>query len=610
VTAIIVADQLTKWYGSRLAVDRVSLEVRAGEVMGLLGPNGSGKTTVLRILTGYLCPSAGTARIAGLDVVDDPLAAKRRIGYVAEEVPLYDSMRVREFLEFMGRMKGLEGRPRVTAIATVVERLGLGPVMSLLTGQLSKGFRQRVAIAQALLADPEVLVLDEPTNGLDPRQIIEIRDLIRSLAGTRTLLVASHILGEIERVADRVAILLEGRLLGVHALGRTERPHRVRLQITGESGRVAACLRGVPGIAGVHIAAPGGARPGTYLADVESPSAAAALAPALIGHGFGLVELREEAQNLEALFLQLTAGPGTPSPADDARRPSSPGPPARVAAPARPGRPEPSPAVTAAAETAMTGAPTDGPGVEAAAGGRGARDARALSHLPALLGKEVRALFSSPIAYALIAVFLFLLGYTFTTILFLNKLATLTHIFFQMSTLFLLIVPAISMRLVAEERKTGTIELLLTAPVRESEVILAKFLASMVLIAVMLTLSGGYAAVLGLYGNPDWGPVYGGYLGLLLFAGALVAVGLLVSSLTANQVVAAVVCLGIFLLLWMIDSLGYLLPDPFDALSVNLSLLARFSPFAFGSVFLSNVGFFLSVIALGLFLAVRALARR
>ena len=233
-----------------------------------------------------------------------------------------------------------------------------------------------------------------------------------------------------------------------------------------------------------------------------------------------------------------------------------------------------------------------------------------MTSLGALVRKEEQAVFSSPIAYALIAVFLLLMGYTFTTILFLNKVATLTHIFFQMSALFLLMVPIITMRLVAEERKTGTLEVLLTAPVREIEVVLAKFVAGMTLIAAMLGLSVAYPVVLAIHGHPDWGPVYSGYLGLLLFAGALVAVGLLISSLTANQIVAAVVCLGLYFLLWMIDSLGYLLPDPFDTLSVSLSLLAHLSPFALGSVFLSDVGFFLSVILMGLFLSVRGLARR
>jgi ABC-2 type transport system permease protein len=231
-------------------------------------------------------------------------------------------------------------------------------------------------------------------------------------------------------------------------------------------------------------------------------------------------------------------------------------------------------------------------------------------HFAALVAKEERAVFLSPIAYALIAVFLILMGYVFTTVLFLNKVATLAHIFFQASVLLLLIVPVITMRLVAEERKTGTLELLLTAPIGEFPIVLAKYIASMTVVAVMLGLSASYAVVLGIYGNPDWGPIYTGYLGLLLLAGALVAVGLCVSSLTANQLVAAVVTLGIFLLLWMIDSLGYLLPDPLDTVAVNLSLLGHFTPFATGAMFLSDLGFFLSLTLLGLFLSVRGLGRR
>ncbi len=233
-----------------------------------------------------------------------------------------------------------------------------------------------------------------------------------------------------------------------------------------------------------------------------------------------------------------------------------------------------------------------------------------MSNFGTLLLKEERALFSSPIAYAVITVFLLIMGYTFTSVLFLNKVATLLHIFFQMSMLFVLMLPVITMRLVAEERKTGTLELLLTAPVREVEIVLAKFAASMTVVVVILGLSASYAVVLGLYGYPDWGPIYSGYLGLLLHAGALVAMGLLVSTLTANQIVAAVVSLGLFLLLWMIDTLGYLLPDPYDTFFVGLSLLGHFTPLATGSLFLSDVGFFLSVTLAGLFLSVRALARR
>ena len=233
-----------------------------------------------------------------------------------------------------------------------------------------------------------------------------------------------------------------------------------------------------------------------------------------------------------------------------------------------------------------------------------------MSSLRSLLGKEATALFASPIAYVVIAVFLLLLGDTFTAFLFLNKTATLVHIFFQAAVLFLLIVPVLTMRQFAEERKSGTLELLLTAPVREIDIVLAKFLACMAVNTLMLALSLTYAFVLHAYGKPDWGPIYSGYLGLVLFTAALVALGLTVSALTANQVVAATVSLGIFLVLWMIDTLGSLLPYPFDNMITGISLLAHFTPFATGAMYLSDVGFFLSLIMLGLFLSVRALARR
>lgn len=233
-----------------------------------------------------------------------------------------------------------------------------------------------------------------------------------------------------------------------------------------------------------------------------------------------------------------------------------------------------------------------------------------MSTLPTLLAKETKALFASPIAYAVIAVFLLLMGYSFTAFLFLNKTSTLVHLFFQAAVLFLLIGPVLTMRQFAEERKTGTLELLLTAPVREIDIVLAKFLASMAMNASMLALTSTYAGVLQAYGTPDWGPIYSGYLGLVLFTAALAALGLTVSALTANQIVAAVVSLGLFMVLWMIDTLGSLLPYPFDNMVQSVSLLAHFTPFATGAMYLSDVGFFVSLILLGLFLSVRALARR
>jgi ABC-2 type transport system ATP-binding protein len=220
-TPAILAEGVSKRYRSFTAVDRVDLSVRRGEVFCLFGPNGSGKTSFLRMLTGYISPSAGRLTVAGHDVVRDGLAAKRKIGYVPEAVPLYGHMRVGEFLRFMAQLRGVAADAIDAAVDRVVRLLALGEVTGKPIRVLSRGYRQRTALAQALVHDPEILVLDEPTNGLDPRQIIEMRALIRSLAGRHTILMSSHILSEIEKTADRAGLLLGGKLLGVRTIAET-----------------------------------------------------------------------------------------------------------------------------------------------------------------------------------------------------------------------------------------------------------------------------------------------------------------------------------------------------------------------------------------------------
>ena len=384
--------------------------------MGLLGPNGSGKTTILRILTGYLLPSSGTARIAGLDIVDDALAARARVGYVPEDVPLYGWMSVREFLAFMARLKGLAGRAAAGSVEAAIERLGLGDVRRMLIGKLSRGYRQRVAVAQALLGDPALLILDEPTNGLDPRQIIEMRGHIRALAGERTVLVTSHILGEIERVADRVAILLGGRLLGVHALGAGGSGQRIRMRVRGPEDAVRACLARVPGVQRVSVERPPGGDARDLLGGFRSGPR---------GGGAGRRRRRRR-------LRPARHGPGACRSGD---------------------------ALPRSHERPLGGA--------------------RVRHFGTLLLKEEKAIFSSPIAYATVAVYLLLMGYTFTAVLFLNRTGELVRVFFQAAVLFLLIVPVVTMRLFAEERRAGTLELLLTSPVREIEIVLAKFAAGL-----------------------------------------------------------------------------------------------------------------------------------
>jgi ABC-2 type transport system permease protein len=233
-----------------------------------------------------------------------------------------------------------------------------------------------------------------------------------------------------------------------------------------------------------------------------------------------------------------------------------------------------------------------------------------LTILRTLTIKEIRALFVSPIAYAVVAVFLVLNGYSFVMTLVMSKQATLVYIFFQSAMLLVLLVPLVTMRQFAEERRGGTLELLLSSPAPEIDIVLAKFAAAMLMLLAMIGLTFTYALVLGLFGKPDWGPVYSGYLGLVLLAGALVSIGLAISALTANQIVAAAVSLGVFGFLWAIDPLAALLPPPVDNWFIGLSLMTRFTPFAVGAMYTSDAGYFLSVILLGLFLTVRALVRR
>ena len=300
---LVVVDGLVKRYGPRPAVRGVSFAIEEGEVIGLLGPNGSGKSTILRVLAGYLPPSAGNVRIAGMDVAADSVAVRAQVGYVPEDAPLYDGMRVVEFLHFMATIKGVAGRAVRGAVTSAAERLDLAPVLGMPIGKLSRGYRQRVAIAQALVNDPPLLILDEPTNALDAYQVIAVRALVRSLAGRRTVLVASHVLTEIERVASRVMILVDGRLLTTDAMREAGTAVQLRLRIAGHRPAILAALQQIPGLID---AAPADAAE-SYLVEIAPGQLKVAdLARAIVGQGFALSELAEVKPDLERVFLELT----------------------------------------------------------------------------------------------------------------------------------------------------------------------------------------------------------------------------------------------------------------------------------------------------------------
>jgi ABC-2 type transport system ATP-binding protein len=314
MSPVVLAQHVTKWYGPRRAVADVSFTIEPGEIVGLLGPNGSGKSTIFRILCGYLAPSAGSVQVAGHDVVTESIEVRRAISYVPEDAPVYDHMRVAEFLQFMASIKRLRGAAAKRAIEEAAERVDLGRVMTLQAGKLSRGFRQRVSIAQALLGDPQLLILDEPTTGLDPHQVIAVRDLIHSLAGQHTVLLATHVLPEIEKIAHRVMIMLDGRLLTSDALHERAGDLELRLRAAGPEAAVRSTLGAVAGVHGIAVrSSPGGETSSegeTYLVKVERrPILAADIVAALTARGIAVFELTEAAPDLERIFLDLTRRP-------------------------------------------------------------------------------------------------------------------------------------------------------------------------------------------------------------------------------------------------------------------------------------------------------------
>lgn len=307
MSSVVLAQHVTKWYGPRRAVIDVSFAIEQGEIVGLLGPNGSGKSTIFRMLTGYLVPTSGRIEIAGRDVVADSLAVRRVISYVPEDAPLYDHMRVGEFLHFMAEIKGLRGTAARTAVDAAAERLDLSCVMTLLTGKLSRGFRQRVSIAQALLGNPQVLVLDEPTSGLDPHQVIAVRDLIRSLAGSHTVLIASHILPEIEKIASRVMILLDGTLLTADALKEKARDVTLQLSAAASEAAIRDVVTRISDVRTVSVDSGESAGVRHYLITAEPrASLAAEVLAALVKNGIAVSGLSVCRPDLEQVFLELT----------------------------------------------------------------------------------------------------------------------------------------------------------------------------------------------------------------------------------------------------------------------------------------------------------------
>jgi ABC-2 type transport system ATP-binding protein len=315
---VIEVLNLTKSFGGRPAIKGVAFKVEKGEILGFLGPNGAGKTTTMRILTCYMPPDAGTARVDGFDVFEQSMEVRRRTGYLPENPPLYNEMVVRSFLDFVAKIRGVPKSRRRSRVDAAIERCGLRDVSRRLIGNLSKGYRQRVGLAQAILHDPPVLVLDEPTVGLDPEQIIEIRSLIRGLGGDHTIILSTHILPEVTVTCSRVAIISYGEIVLTDRLdGLAEAAaagaERIRLRVARDGAEVAARLGRVPGVASVHAEG----TPGLYEVRTDrSEAAREAVAAAAVGGGFGLLEMAVVTRTLEEIYLEATRRlPAEPEPA-------------------------------------------------------------------------------------------------------------------------------------------------------------------------------------------------------------------------------------------------------------------------------------------------------
>jgi len=308
---MIEVENLTKRYGRTTAVDGVSFRVQKGEILGFLGPNGAGKTTTMRILTCYLPPTEGTARVAGYDVFQAPLEVKRRVGYIPETPPLYPDMDVGGFLDFCAKIKGVPSASRKARIDEAVDKTRIGDVRRKLIGQLSKGYRQRVGLAQAILANPDVLILDEPTAGLDPKQIIETRELIKGLGGDHTIVLSTHILPEVSMTCGRVVIINKGKVVAEDTPENLTRRLRgagaLRVDVRGEAAAAASeAVRSVPGVLSVRARAEA---PEATTLEVEAEAGRdvrADIARAVVSRGLDLLALQQVGMSLEEIFLHLT----------------------------------------------------------------------------------------------------------------------------------------------------------------------------------------------------------------------------------------------------------------------------------------------------------------
>ncbi len=558
---MITTKNLSKRYGDKLAVDDLTFSVAPGEVLGFLGANGAGKSTTMRMIAGFISPTAGQVSVCGHDIERAPVAAKSCMGYLPEGAPSYGEMTVSEFLDFVADVRGLTGDRRRQRRGVVVDRLGLAPVIEQVIETLSKGFRRRVGLAQALIHDPQVLILDEPTDGLDPNQKHEVRRLINELSKDKLVIVSTHILEEVHEVCTRAIIIADGRIVAdetptaLEARSRYHHAVSLRFEKPAELEAARARIALLPEVAEVESDARE-----LRLTAVPKPGAntLSAVSALITENDWDVPELHLESGRLDEVFRALTQPP-------------------RIAV----------------SDTAQ--------------------GASAVSDVLVIFRRELRSYFATPLAYVFIVIFLVLAAvFTFQVGGFFERgQADLQPFFRWHPWLYLVLIPAISMRLWAEERNSGSIELLMTLPITLWQAVVGKFLAAWCFAGIALLLTFPIWITVNYLGSPDNGAIFAAYLGSLLMAGGFLAIGMCLSAATRNQVVAFITAalVGFVFLLagfpLVLDFVRGILPQAIVDAIASLSFFTHFEAISKGVIDVRDLVYFGALI--GFWLAATAL---
>lgn len=568
MTLMISANNLSKRFGHLHAVDDISLNLSRGEVLGFLGPNGSGKSTSMKMITGFLRPDEGQIEICGINMLTNPIAAQRHLGYLPEGAPAYDDLTTFAYLSFIAEIRQFFGAAKHNAISYVVERTNISSVLHQPIGTLSKGFKRRVGLAQALLHNPDVLILDEPTDGLDPNQKHEVRNLIREISPDKAIIISTHILEEVESLCDRTLIIAGGRVVADGTPQQFEQRSRFYNAVTlvlapADIDAVYKELLSIDGVSAVEVETTTTSSTLIALAQPDH-DILAAIAVRARQQSWPLVQLYRQKVNLDEVFRTVTTSSQTPGTKTGLT-------PAKIA-----------PSINRTAQ---------------------------LRDVWSLCKNELNCYFSTPVAYVFIVIFLVSMGaFTFFLGGFFTQGQANLDVFFQFHPwLYLFLIPALAMRLWSEERKSGSIEVLLTLPVTRLSAVLGKFIAAWLVVGLSLLLTTTIWLTVNYLGSPDNAAIASGYLGSFFMAGGYLAISTFVSATTKNQVIAFIVAAALCFV-FTASGLGVVLEffsawaSPLILATVaNFSFLEHFKDISRGVIDLGNIAFFISTIVFFLF---------